>query len=554
MRPITPLHAHPISRRVLLAGAAAVVVAACSDDSTTGSATTVGNTAAPATDPTTIPAAVTTTSAATTTTLAPVELAGNPFTLGVASGDPDADGVVLWTRLAPDPLAVGGGMPTDDVPVLWEVSATDDFAEIASGGTELATAGRGHSVHAIAGLEQGEWFYRFRVGQYTSPVGSTRPAPAADTPVAQVRFAAASCQNYSDGYYAAHRDIAEQRPDFTVWLGDYIYEGGGLPFDADVVSREHLGDEPTTLDDYRIRYGQYKSDPLLQASHAACPWFVIWDDHEVENNYAEGTPQDAADAAGFQDRRLAAYQAWWEHQPVRLEPPTAADQEYRIYRDAQWGDLIELALLDGRQYRSDQACGDATLNLDPPCPEAAEPARTMLGVQQEQWLLDTLSASTAAWNLIGNQVILADSTFNGAVLNYDQWDGYPVARARLLQAFDDNDIQNLVVVTGDIHLAAVAQLRAGERGTGTPVGVEFVTTSISSDGLIGDELTDVLKSFPDLVDAELAHRGYSLHTVTPQRWTAEYRIVTDVDDVDSDVTSYGTYTVEAGSNTVAKAP
>ncbi len=541
-----------MSRRVFLCGSAAVAVAACSDDSATTDSTAATSVAVTDTPVAATDAPTTTVAATTTSVLADVELAGDPFTLGVASGDPDATSVVLWTRLAPQPYT-GGGMPADDIDVLWEVSATDDFAEIAFSGTETATAAHAHSVHAIAQLDQGDWFYRFRVGSYTSPVGVTRPAPPADAPLAQARFAAASCQNFSDGYYAAHRDIAEQLPDFTIWLGDYIYEGGGLPFDPDVVAREHIGEEPKNVDDYRNRYGQYKSDPQLQASHAACPWFVIWDDHEVENNYAGLIPQDPADAAGFQDRRFAAYQAWWEHQPVRLDPPVSADQEYRIYRDTQWGDLIELALLDGRQYRSDQACGDATLNLDPPCAEALDPARTMLGAEQEQWLLDTLSASIAAWNVLGNQVVLADATFNGAVLNYDQWDGYPVARARLLQAFADNDIQNLVVITGDIHLAAVAQLRAGDRATGVNVGAEFVTTSISSDGLIDDALGDVLKSFPDLVDAELSHRGYSLHTVTPERWTAEFRIVTEVGNPDSEVTSFGTYVVEAGSNTVVKA-
>ncbi len=541
-----------MSRRVFLGGAAAAAIAACSDDSATTESSP--NTTVAVTDVSVVATDVPTTTVAATTTsvLADVELVGDPFTLGIASGDPDATSVVLWTRLAPEPYT-GGGMPANDLDVLWEVSATDDFAEIAVSGTETAVAAHAHSVHAVAQLDQGDWFYRFRVGSYTSAVGVTRPAPPSDAPLAKARFAAASCQNYADGYYAAHRDIAEQLPDFTIWLGDYIYEGGGLPFDPDVVARVHIGDEPKTLDDYRNRYGQYKSDPQLQASHATCPWFVIWDDHEVENNYAGISPQDPADATGFQERRFAAYQAWWEHQPVRLDPPGAADQEYRIYRDTQWGDLIELALLDGRQYRSDQACGDATLNLDPPCAEAFDPARTMLGAEQEQWLLDTLSASSAAWNVVGNQVVLADATFNGAVLNYDQWDGYPVARARLLQAFEDNDIQNLVVITGDIHLAAVAQLRAGDRATGVSVGAEFVTTSISSDGLIDDSLGDVLRSFPDLVDAELAHRGYSLHTVTPERWTTEYRSVSDVNNPDSEVTSFGTYTVEAGSNTVVKA-
>jgi len=541
-----------MSRRVFLCGAAAVGIAACSDGSTTTD-TTASMAVAVTDEPVVATDAPTTTVAGTTTSVvAEVELVGNPFTLGVASGDPDATSVVLWTRLAPEPYT-GGGMPANDIDVLWEVSATDDFTEIAFSGTEAATVAHAHSVHAIAQLDQGDWFYRFRVGKYISPVGVTHLAPASEAPLAQAKFATASCQNFSDGFYAAHRDIAEQRPDFTVWLGDYIYEGGGLPFDPDVVAREHIGDEPKILDDYRNRYGQYKADPQLQASHAACPWFVIWDDHEVENNYAGLIPQDPADLGGFLERRFAAYQAWWEHQPVRLDPPVSADQEYRIHRNTQWGDLIQLALLDGRQYRSDQACGDATLSLDPPCAEALDPARTMLGAAQEQWLLDTLSASTAAWNVIGNQVILADANFNGAVLNYDQWDGYPVARARLLQAFADNDIQNLVVITGDIHLAAVAQLRAGDRATGVEVGAEFVTTSISSDGLIDDSLGDVLRTFPNLVDAELAHRGYCLHTVTPERWTAEYRIVTDVGNPDSEVTAFGTYMVEAGSNTVVKA-
>ena len=553
MRRLSPLRpqglSRPISRRVFFAGAAAVVIAACSDDAEQTSSVTDDNSTVTTTDAVTTTEAPTT---STTTTLASVDLAGDPFTLGVASGDPDATGVVLWTRLAPDPLR-GGGMPPDDIPVLWEVSATDDFTEVAISGTETASAARGHSVHATVPLDQGDWFYRFRVGEYASAVGTTRRAPAGGDATEQVRFAVGSCQNFADGYYAAHRDITEQRPDFTVWLGDYIYEGGGLPGEADIAARIHLGAEPTTLDDYRNRYAQYKSDPQLQASHAVCPWFVIWDDHEVENNYAGLDPQNAAEAAGFQERRFVAYQAWWEHQPVRFDPPVAADEEFRIYRDAQWGSLIELALLDGRQYRSDQACGDETLNLDPACPETIDPTRKMLGDEQEQWLLSTLSGSTATWKCIGNQVVLTDATFNGAVLNYDQWDGYPAERARLLQAFADNAISNLVVVTGDIHLAAVAQLRAGDRGIGTPVGVEFVTTSISSDGLIGDELTDVLKTFPNLVDAELSHRGYSLHTVTPEQWIADYRIVADVDDANSEVLTFATYVVAAGSNTVVKA-
>lgn len=537
---------HPISRRLFLVAGAAVVAAACSgsdDQESASTSTTVGSSTS------STASASTTTEATTTTTLPPVELSADPFTLGVASGDPDPTSVVLWTRLAPDPLN-GGGMPDDDVAVTWEISQSADFGTITVSGVESAVAARGHSVHAVARLDQGSWFYRFRVGQYISPVGSTRVAPEQGAEIAEARFAVASCQHYANGQYAAHRDLAEHQPDFVVWLGDYIYEDPGAP-GADATSRVHLGPEPTTLEDYRNRYARYKTDLHLQAAHVACPWFVIWDDHEVENNYAGLIPQSAADEPTFAARRFAAYQAWWEHQPVRLDPPLA-DEQYRIYRAVQWGGLIGLALLDGRQYRTDQACGDITLSLDPACSETFDTARTMLGDDQEAWLYEMLDGSTSVWNVIGNQVVFADATFGEAVLNYDQWDGYPVQRQRILQHLADSATGNVVVLTGDIHLAAVAQLRAGDRGLGTPVGVEFITTSISSDGLIGDELTDVLKAFPNLVDAELSHRGYALHTVTPQRWTAEYRIVTDVSLADSEVTTLGTYTVDAGTNIVTK--
>jgi alkaline phosphatase D len=255
-------------------------------------------------------------------------------------------------------------------------------------GVETATSAHGHTVHAVAAVDDGPCYFRFRAGQYTSPVrlDSCRPQPTGDATTAT--FAVANCQNYANGRYAAHRDLAEHSPDFVVFLGDYIYEDPGPP-DADPSQRVHIGAEPTTLVDYRNRYARYKSDPQLQAAHATCPWFVIWDDHEVENNYAGLTPQDPADSATFADRRFAAYQAWWEHQPVRLEPPSP-DQEYRIYRDMRWGKLIDLALLDGRQYRTDQACGDAVLSLDPPCADVVAPDRTMLGDARS-------SGCTTAW-------------------------------------------------------------------------------------------------------------------------------------------------------------
>jgi len=544
---------HPFSRRRFITGACATTVAVAAASCSDGESVDNGS-APPSTAPaSTAPAAPATSTAATPIAVPDTDLTADPFTLGVASGDPDATSVVLWTRLAPDPLN-GGGMAANAADVLWEVSADDTFTEIAVSGIATAVADEGHSLHVIATLAAGEWFYRFRVGSYTSAVGRTLVAPPPEQSVEEVRFAAASCQNYSNGHYAAHRDIAEQRPDLVVFLGDYIYESAGVD-GADPADRVHLGPEPTDLVTYRNRYARYKTDPQLQAAHAVCPWLVIWDDHEVDNNYAGDVSQDGDDPAAFRARRFAAYKAWWEHQPVRLGAPKGDNvdsaAEYRIYRGIAWGDLMQVAMLDGRQYRDDQACGDVALNLAPACAEAAEPGRTMLGDAQEPWLLDRLRASSATWNVVANQVVLADARLNGAVLNYDQWDGYPAARSRLLHALAKSAIDNLVVLTGDIHLAAVAELHDGDPVTGTPVGVEFVTTSISSSGLVGDAFTEVLKSFPELIDAELAHRGYVLHTVTHDQWSAEYRIVADVADPDSAVTTFSTYEVQAGSSRVS---
>ena len=544
----------PLSRRAFLAAGASIVVTACSGSgdgasggtsappSSTRATDPPATTVAPTTQPTEPP---TTVASTTTTTVAPIDLSGDPFTLGVASGDPTVGRVVLWTRLAPDAVN-GGGMPDADVDVVWEVAADDGFAEVVASGTVTAEARYAHSVHAIAELEPGWWSYRFRVGRYTSPVGRTQTAPApADTP-GTVRLASASCQNYQDGFYVAHRDLAAQAPDLVAWLGDYIYESGAATVGADGVVRSHGTPEPKDLAAYRDRYALYKSDPDLQAAHAAAPWFVIWDDHEVENNYAGTTPQDPADLDGFAERRRQAYQAWWEHQPVDLPPPPDDGSEYRIYRERPWGDLLDITLLDGRQYRTDQACGDATLDLDPACPETFDTDRTMLGDAQEQWLLDTLTASTATWNVIAQQTIFGDVTLAGAVLNYDQWDGYPLERNRIVDSFDATT--NQVVLTGDIHFGGTGNIRSGGRGTGTPVAVEFVATSISSGGLVDPAVTDVVKAIPDVVDAELEHRGYILHTVTRDLWLAEYRMVTDVKSPDSDVFVHATYSVEAGTN------
>jgi alkaline phosphatase D len=278
------------------------------------------------------------------------------------------------------------------------------------------------------------------------------------------------------------------------------------------------------------------SDPDLQTARACCPWLVVWDDHEVENNYAALEPQDLAERDAFAARRAAAYRAWWEHMPVRLPAPVDGT-DFPIYREVSWGGLADVVLLDGRQYRSDQACGDVSLSFDPPCPEALDPARTMLGPEQEDWLASAFSTGSATWTVLGQQTVLTDLRVptNGAILDYDQWDGYAPARERLLA--HAAAAERVVVLTGDIHLAGVGRLPG--------VGTEFVTTSISSPLGIDPSLQPVVASFADIVDAELAHRGYTRHVVTPDAWTAEYRIVADAAATDSTVTTWRTFHVAA---------
>ena len=454
---------------------------------------------------------------------------GNPFTLGVCAGDPDEQSAVLWTRLTePDGSGYGGA----DVVVTWELAEDESFSSVVGTGDVIAITDEAHSVHAVVDVP-GPSFFRFHTGEWTSPIGRVAPTPTDPT---QLRVATTSCQHYETGYYAAHADLATWGPDLVVFLGDFIYEYGAQNPGDDVV-RSHGSAETITLDEYRRRYALYLSDAQLQAARRVCPWLVVWDDHEVENNYAAVTSEDAAPPAEFHARRLAAYQAWWEHMPVRIPRPTGTDDTI-IYRTVRWGSLADVLLLDGRQFRSDQTCGDVVLSVDPACPETLDPTRTMLGSVQEQWLGEQLAMTTATWPVIAQQTVLTNVTLpNGAVLNYDQWDGYPAARQRLL--LQAAQAPRAVVLTGDIHLAAVGRLPG--------VGIEFVTASISSIGLVPVDLAEAFAGFADVVDVELAHRGYTRHTITPETWTAEYRTVDDETTPDSPVSTWQTFVVEAAA-------
>jgi alkaline phosphatase D len=522
----------PLSRRMFLALGATVVVAACSssEEGKSSGSTEVASTA---------PA---------TSLVPPSDLPSDPFTLGVASGDPDTESVVLWTRLAIDALK-GGAMPDEDIDVLWEMSTTESFDEITIAGIATASPQYGHSVHVIAAPANvtGLLHYRFRLGDYTSPIGTTRLSPSSDS-LEPVKIASASCQNWTAGFYTAYHDMAELAPDLVLFLGDYIYEGGVGSLDAGAV-RLHNSDEIRDLVAYRNRYGLYKSDPLLQAAHQMCPWVVTWDDHEVENNYANLTPEDPADNAGHTARRAAAYQAWWEHMPVRFDPPV--DENLTIYRQFSWGSLVNMLVLDTRQYRDDQACNDAVLQTTPACDDALLPERSLLGAEQEAWVAANIRGVDKVWNVLANQTVMTDIRLGAAVLNFDQWDGYAPDRDRVLTDITQQGVENLIVLTGDIHLSGVGQLTTTANPT-TAVGIEFVATSISSGGNIPPETQGLLQALPNIIDAEASHRGYILHTITPETWTAQYRIVDDAKVENSGVSDWKTFSVTAGTAAVAE--
>jgi alkaline phosphatase D len=369
-------------------------------------------------------------------------LADDPFTLGVASGDPTPDSCVIWTRLATDPLAPLGGLNGLRTVIGWEVAHDEAFSRIVRQGRYTCAPELSFSAHVdVQGLEPDRWyFYRFTSSGGSSPVGRLRTTPTQGS-VRPLDLAFVSCNHWEQGLFTAYRHLADEEVDLVAHLGDYIYEYAGNTARV----RTHAGPEVITLDDYRSRYAQYKSDPQLQAAHAGRPWLVTWDDHEVDNNYAQ--------------RRAAGYQAWWEHQPVRVPRPDSW-ADLTIQRSATWGSLARLWVLDTRQYRSDQPCGDGAKPV--PCGDWGDPDHTMLGPAQERWLLDGLGGSSARWQVLAQQVMMApfDRAPDDSVLtSMDQWSGYPAARDRLLRAVAERAPGRTVVLTGDIHSNWVNDLR-----------------------------------------------------------------------------------------------
>jgi len=452
-----------------------------------------------------------------------IRFKNSPFTLGVASGYPSPSSVMLWTRLAPSPLEPGGGMPTAVVPVEWRIARDEKMSAVVRRGTVHASAEWAHSVHVqVTGLEPArEYWYQFRAGREISVVGRTRTAPAADSPVDRLRLAVVSCQHYEHGYFSAYQHIVRDEPDLVVHVGDYIYESSQLQ----PAVRSHGAPEAFSLDDYRARYALYKLDTDLATAHRLHPWLVMWDDHEVENDYADSTSGMGTDPQMFLARRIAASRAYYEHMPL---PPGAAPSGVvsQLYASRAFGNLASINMLDQRQYRSPRAClkpgakGGARLLLDE-CPELLAADRTMLGGQQEAWLSSKLATSRARWNLLAQGTVMTHvDELEGPGRRYwtDAWNGYPAARARLINTLTEHHVANAVVLSGDIHAFMVSDLHQHADELDSPVvASEFVTTSVSSNAMPQEILSSLLPENPNIHLATTAHRGYLRLDLTPQR-------------------------------------
>lgn len=474
-----------------------------------------------------------------------LSFADDPFSLGIASGEPWANSIVLWTRLAPKPLE-GGGMPTKNVPVKWEVATDEKMQKVVAKGTATAKPESGHSVHVeVAGLKPAQWYwYRFTVDAGSSPIGRTKTAPELTANNARLNFAFASCQHYEMGYYTAYKHMAGEDLDLVAHLGDYIYEGS--PINDRV--RRHNSAEIITVDDYRNRYALYKSDPLLKQAHANFPWIVVWDDHEVDNNYASLVPEDKQTKEDFAKRQAAAYQVYYEHMPLRRSVLKAGNK-VEIYRRLNFGSLASFYMLDTRQYRSDQPCGDGS---KPACPESLDDKQTIMGSTQEKWLMNEMRQSKARWNVVGQQVMVAPADAVAGPeqrFSMDQWNGYHAARKRFLEFLRDAKPSNPIVLTGDIHTNWVNDLKPEFYKEDSPVvATEFVGTSIASGGDGSDvrpNTATVLAENPHIKFFN-AQRGYVRCSITPERWQTDYKVVAAISKPDEPVSTRASFVVENG--------
>jgi alkaline phosphatase D len=484
---------------------------------------------------------------------------GDPFSLGVAAGEPSPDGFVLWTRLAPEPLAADpktpGGMSGGQVELAYEIATDPQMRDIIRRGTATAEPQFAWSVHLeITGLQPGRpYWYRFASGDATSRIGRAVTAPAPGSRLDKLRFAFASCSNYEYGYFSPYRHLADEQPDLVLFLGDYVYESVAR---RPALRRHSDGVPAATLPGYRNRYAQYRTDPDLQRLHAEVTALMTWDDHEVQNDYADEWSETFDDPQQFLLRRAAAYQAFYEHMPVRPSRAHPNGPAMRIHERFAFGDLAEISMIDGRQYRSREACyappnGGGHLETAASCPELTDPRRSMLGMAQEQWLFDGLARSNARWNVIAQDVLMAqlhefDKTGRKGFWT-DDWNGYPASRTRLLQHIHASKPANPVVLGGDIHSFWANDLKLDFDDPRSPiVATEFVGTSITSPGVPYDLFAAFLPANPHVKFFESRKRGYAMVDLTRETMTTRFQVVSDVTDPNATLSTLKTFTIEDG--------
>ncbi|AKF09752.1 alkaline phosphatase D family protein [Sandaracinus amylolyticus] len=441
------------------------------------------------------------------------------FQHGVASGDPLADAVILWTRVTTE--------STSAIALAWEMSRDASFATIDASGEASADPARDFTakVDATGLMPATTYYYRFRVvdGGETSPVGRTRTAPASDAEIARLRFAVCSCSNYAFGYFHGYRNIAQRADlDAVLHLGDYIYEYGtgeyGTFRDCDPPG------EIVTLDDYRRRYRQYRTDPDLQEAHRQHPFVNVWDDHEsADNAWRDGANNHDEAEGAWADRKAAAQQAFDEWLPIR----TASEGPSRIWRALRYGALAELVMLDTRiDGRSEQGAGEPG-------------ARPLISSEQEAFLIERLTTSDAQWKVIGQQVMFSPLPL---LANDDQWDGYPASRTRVLDAIrgdgERDPVRDVVVLTGDIHTAWACEVVEDPSASPLPPAsaVEFVAPGISSPPISppgGPIERALMRSLaaraPHIKYADISHRGYFVLDLSPARVHATFVQIADVE-------------------------
>jgi alkaline phosphatase D len=489
-------------------------------------------------------------------------LRDNPFTLGVASGAPAPDGFVLWTMLQGEFEKSGAS-----VPVTYEIASDDSMRRVVRRGTARAGHEFGYSVHQqVRGLKPGRpYWYRFRFGGEVSAIGRAMTLPPRGTD--SLRFAFFSCSHYEYGYFSAYRHAAAENPDFGIFLGDYIYEYADKKRPT---VRTHSGGKACeTLDEYRARYAQYRLDPDLQALHAAVPALVTWDDHEVQNDYASRFGQDFQDPQAFLLRRAAAYQAFYEFMPVKPVFSKPHGPDMRLYDRYDFGDLLRVDLIDGRQYRSREACygdpakkqgdgGGGHQETPARCPELMDATRSMIGMTQEAWLFDGLARSKAHWNVIANDVLMArlhqKNPAGEDAYGTDGWDGYPPSRTRLMQHIADAKPSNPVVITGDIYSFWANDLKVDFDDPASPtIASELVGTSITSYGPPYDLFSKFLPDNPHVKYFDSRKRGYVSVDLDAKLMTTRMQALSDVTDPQASVSTLKTFAVESGRPGAAEA-